>query len=213
MLSALLAVGAVAFSSGPFGIAAAAVNVLTAGAYIVSEFLRDDEPIEQFLRVCEWGKDPYDRALPHPYWSPFPTATWRDDFPEQHRVLIRMLHRIEVSWALFKHELVGLKVHFSALTPTSELEVDYFAVFVDGSVQRSTVHYGRDDLPEEVPAVLRVAMGPGIGRYGIPITLRAILRFRICEGFEDEIVEFPMKINGDYLSELPRTSLGNADYG
>lgn len=194
------------------GLAGAVITLITAGAYIAAIFLKDDEILDQFLQTCEWGLKPYQSVSAHPLWTTMPVQTWENDFPAQQRLLIHLIHRFEVSWVRFEQELLGLDVKFAALTPTSQLQVRYRAEFVDRSVQESTVVYSRAELPDRAPASLSIPMSPGIGTYGLPLSLTAAFTFRICDDLEPYTFEFRMKDNGNYLSKLPRLNLVD-EYG
>lgn len=154
-----------------------AVTVAAAIAYISATLLQDD-PLEEFLEQCEWGRDAYDDSDYHPFWALARVADWKGDYNVQARMMLRLLTRLTITWDLESWPEADVAINFRQ--PGMRLKTFYWAVFEDGSkdVLDKRV-FDEDSLPTKAPLAIKTnpkvpyTSLPGIHRVWLTVVFRA----------------------------------------
>lgn len=191
--------------AGPWVLAIA--GLIAAVAYI-SAALGEDEPLEVFLRNCEWGKVPYGDEGLTPSWAEgVAVRDWSRDFVLQQRMLLWIVGRFTVSEAFRSNPIAGVKVTLSAFVPSSRLSVMFVAELNDGERLEDKFVFSGDALPSEFPGTLHVVPQDTHSGRVTPKELIAVVTFEFLPGLPGERVVLTLMTNGRSVSPDPRSSV------
>ncbi len=148
-----------------------ALSVVAAAAYVAATWLTDD-PLEEFLKKCEWGSEPYDDANFHPVWAPARVGEWKGDYNLQSRIMLRVLSRLEISWDYKGWPRADITINFRQHGMT--LETSYVAEFADATRSEYDKRtFDNDNFPKRGP--LKVTTNPKTRYVELPRIRRLFL--------------------------------------
>ncbi len=168
-------------------------GAVAAGAYIAANYLKDD-PLEQFLRNCEWGVAPYADNEQHWSWAEKSVLEWKKDYLTQADTLFRLLVRLEAWWNFKNWPAVTIGWQLSQ--PATVVHVEYMTRFKNGTehVTDKFTFEGRS-LPSSPP--YEVTTTPKAGYTGPSIDLVTVrVTLAVDRGVEPETLDCVLMEDG-----------------
>jgi hypothetical protein len=182
---------ATASAAGPW--IAVVGTLVAAGAYIAAEMFTDDE-LATFLSHSEWGSRPYAEASLQPKWAASAVGTWKDDYIEQRRLLLKLLTKFSVRWASHGISAMGVEITLAVVTPQSVLRVKFVARR-DGEDVSDDLVFRDGALPQRFPGTVVARPGDTL-RRGEPPDFIAVVDFQWHPDEQPERVVFTLRAGG-----------------